>query len=95
MPGLIRGGWKRGRVSGPPSLRCSVWTAPDHHDHRASRLLYRPRASAPLRDRYRSGRIACAVRWRGSQGAEPPGGIQDSGGWVGHTEPKRAGPSAP
>src|SRR5688500_14685740 len=30
MPGLMRGGWKRGPVSGPPSLQRAAWTAPDH-----------------------------------------------------------------
>jgi hypothetical protein len=37
--------WKRGRVSGPPSLRCSVWAAPDHHGYRASLPLYSGRTS--------------------------------------------------
>jgi hypothetical protein len=41
MPGLMRGGWKRGRVSGLPSLQRCAWTAPDHHDYRASLLLYK------------------------------------------------------
>src|SRR5262245_62074746 len=29
MHGLMRGGWKRGRVLGPPSLQRTAWTAPD------------------------------------------------------------------
>jgi hypothetical protein len=29
MPGLMRGGWIRGPVSGPPSLQRAAWTAPD------------------------------------------------------------------
>ena len=40
MSGLMRGGWKRGLVSGPQRLRSSAWTAPDHQGHRASLLLY-------------------------------------------------------
>jgi hypothetical protein len=86
MPGLMRGGWKRGRVSGPPSLRCSVWTAPDHHGYRASLLLYVRPAKLMTTCRWKSGQrrdqatFVAARRRSGRPGRRSAGSSPPLGG---------------
>jgi hypothetical protein len=57
MPGLMRGGWKRGSVSGPPSLQSECVDSAGPYGYRASLLLY-PLAQLRLARNYVE-RYAC------------------------------------